>query len=175
MSVLQYLYTYTRIRSTNHLNITKTGSIYYIKIITPEVTVYKIGATCRDIITRVNEFKLKANTAVYLIDSISNIPVNKVYRFEQILHKKYRTPTSRYTKTNILDSGNSEVYRYDILKIDNALNKSIIRLDFIPIADDYAGPTRQQTLPTVHKWTWELSPEERIAREEEFNSKYAGR
>lgn len=70
--MLQRYYNSATIPSTIRRNIPNAGTVYYIKIVTPKHTVYKIGYTCQDILARINNFKLSPDTDVYLVDSVAN-------------------------------------------------------------------------------------------------------
>ena len=106
-----------------------TALVYYIRLDFGDLTLYKIGYTSMTVAKRVEgyyDYKTKKRTVgmglpatcTYRIISIVYKGSKKrAYAYEQKLHNLYQG--DRWRGANLLQNGNSELYRRDVLGLDN--------------------------------------------------------
>jgi len=132
MLSLKQQYKFANIIPSNNKD-PRLGTVYYIKIITKDVCLYKIGYTRLDVVTRIKGIiRYIDDIQVHLIASLSNIPTDEVYVFEQIMHSRCKNTYVWYKGVNIINNGNTELYHWDVLGLDTEDNKNIEVLFNVP-------------------------------------------
>ena len=109
----------TKIENKNQSTSTK---IYYIKLKSRNKEYYKIGITKYNILTRFrkeNPFQVKIDKVIFEINyDNAEILEEKILS----LNKSYKlNPNYKNIKNKILESGNTEIFKHDILKLDSNL------------------------------------------------------
>jgi hypothetical protein len=95
--------------------------IYYIKLKVFKRYVYKLGVTSRTVDDRIKEFNLPAFVTVERVWISEPGRFIKMVNIEKNFHrlmKRHRDWTSAKESMFLLASGNSEVYKVDVLGLD---------------------------------------------------------
>lgn len=90
---------------------TQPGKLYYLRL--DSVGMYKIGITNNSVEDRFNKIDLETITVLKIWEYIDG---NEAYIQEQKILKEFNR--FRYKGSNILSSGNSEIFTHDVLGID---------------------------------------------------------
>jgi len=75
MLSLQSLYNIATVPNTYGNEIYSPATVYYIKLIFPHITLYKIGFTRCTVEERAKHFKVASEVIIELIDSIKNTAI----------------------------------------------------------------------------------------------------
>jgi hypothetical protein len=91
----------------------KPAVLYYIKFVTSETVLYKIGITNRNTEDRLAGMGLKAGTDAEIIKEIRFLDGTNARQAEKALHKKFKE--FRYQGDPIMKNGNNELFTCDVL------------------------------------------------------------
>lgn len=90
------------------VTVLKPAYVYYIKLVFPHITVYKIGFTSTSVRSRIAWMGLAASVKVTVLCTIKMKSSTRAFHLEQLLHKEFAS--KRYYGTRLLNSGNTELY-----------------------------------------------------------------